>query len=175
MIPFKHDIFFKTGLNLGGRYLRREAVRGIITCENKLLLIFSNINGDFKFPGGGVKSGENHHDALYREIKEECGTELISITGKIGEVVEYNISRDLNYEVFTMTSHYYSCMISNCFGSLQLDEYEEQLGFSPVWISAEDAITANKAVLMKTDYVPPWTPRDTFVLEKLKNELESLK
>ena len=31
------------------------------------LLVFSPVNGDFKFPGGGIEAGETHADALRRE------------------------------------------------------------------------------------------------------------
>lgn len=49
----------------------REAVRGIIKHENKLLMVYSSKDGDYKFPGGGVDVGETHEEALVREIREE--------------------------------------------------------------------------------------------------------
>lgn len=52
-----------------------------------------------------------------------------------------------------------------------MDEYEEKLGFEPVWIDIDSAIEANKAIInTKTYNAPRWTQRELFVLELLKKE-----
>ena len=53
----------------------REAVRAVIVRGNKILMVHST-NRDYKFPGGGIKKGENRIDALKREVKEETGYDL---------------------------------------------------------------------------------------------------
>ena len=46
----------------------REAVRGIIFFNGKLLMI-ENSFGETKLPGGGIEKGENEYQALMREVK----------------------------------------------------------------------------------------------------------
>jgi hypothetical protein len=69
-----------------------------------------------------------------------------------------------------MTSHYYFCDVENGFSSQSLDEYEEDLGFQPVWIHLEDAIKTNKSLLPFT-HKPDWLARETFMLEYLQQVL----
>ncbi len=47
----------------------REAVRAVVIRDGKILMLHSN-KGDFKFPGGGVESGETHKQGLIREVLE---------------------------------------------------------------------------------------------------------
>ena len=42
----------------------REAVRAIILKGEQVLMVYSPVNGDYKFPGGGVQDGEDHQVAL---------------------------------------------------------------------------------------------------------------
>jgi len=51
----------------------RVAVRGVAVSAGRVLMIYSPVNGDYKFPGGGVEDGESHAEALVREIREEAG------------------------------------------------------------------------------------------------------
>lgn len=47
--------------------IERKAAKGIVLAGDKILLIFNN-HGDYKFPGGGLKSGEN----FLMHSKEKC-------------------------------------------------------------------------------------------------------
>ncbi len=38
-------------------------------------------------------------------------------------------------QFFEMTSHYYLCSVIEERGEQHLDKYEEELGFTPIWIS----------------------------------------
>jgi len=42
-----------------------------------------------------------------------------------------------------MTSYYYECEVSKHKTIQQLDDYEQQLDFKPVWISLDEAIRLN--------------------------------
>jgi hypothetical protein len=66
-----------------------------------------------------------------------------------------------------MTSHYYRCDVSGEFGVQKLDDYEQEMGFKPVWIDIVNAIQANKAIL-HSDKVPDWLRREFFVLEYIQ-------
>jgi len=132
-------------------------------------MIFSKKNGDYKFPGGGVKKGEDHRTALIREIKEESGAENVIITKAFGMVIEYDLPIEKEYDLFKMTSRYFLCSIGSIFGIQRLDPYEVDLGFTACWVSIDQALNTNRALLReKYSEMPRWVQRETFVLEKLK-------
>ena len=70
-------IYRNKGANPEGKTFQREAVRGVIFRDGELLMIYSTVNGDYKFPGGGIEADELHAEALQREIQEECGAEKL--------------------------------------------------------------------------------------------------
>lgn len=165
------EIFRKDNVNKYGKAICREAVRGIIPKDGKLLMVYSSKDGDYKFPGGGVNQGESYEEALSREIREECGATLIGINGEFGQTVEYDIANEQEFDIFKMISYYYICEVDSVFGEQCLDDYEAKLGFKPVWIDIESAISANKAILKNKSSIPKWTRRETFVLEEVLSAL----
>jgi len=57
----------------------KDVVGALIEREGFVLLAqraCENLNGKWEFPGGKVKSGETHADALRREIDEELGISI---------------------------------------------------------------------------------------------------
>ena len=56
---------------------RRPSVRGVIIREGKIAMVHSLKYDYYKFPGGGIDSGESHLDALIREVREETGLIVI--------------------------------------------------------------------------------------------------
>ena len=93
-----------------------------------ILMIYSSMGGNYKFPGGGVDEGESHEQALRREVQEECGMSLAKVGREIGSVVEYNLPIEKEYDAFRMISHYYQCDVQDGFGLQKLDGYEKDLG-----------------------------------------------
>jgi 8-oxo-dGTP pyrophosphatase MutT (NUDIX family) len=166
------DIHRCDGINIQGKTIHRNAVRGVILRGQHLLMIYSPAVGDYKFPGGGVQPGESHQQALIREIKEESGALLDLFGENIGAVIEYNRAVEVEYDVFKMTSHYYLCQVGDDFGEQRLDPYEKALGFQPVWVSIDAAISANRS-LLALDKFPEWLRRETFILEYIKHNLIS--
>lgn len=157
-------IYRNKGANPEGKTLQREAVRGIIFRDGKLLLIHSTVNGDYKFPGGGIEADELHVEALQREIQEECGAEMTLVTGEFGQTIEYAHAIKDNFETYKQNSYYYFCQIADEFGELALEDYEEELGFRPEWVEIETALEQNKKVLAESKPAPRWTKREAFVL-----------
>ncbi len=86
-----------------------NVVTGIIWKNDKFLIMLrenkKHLGGLWEFPGGKIKSGENHKDALKREIMEECGLE-VNIETKIGSFKHIYSHFSIN-----MTSFY--CTVQN--------------------------------------------------------------
>jgi len=160
------QIFHKPNLLLNGKTVNREAVRAIILHGNQVLMVYSRLNGDYKFPGGGVEDGEEHATTLRRELMEECGVQLKGILGEFGRVEEYDLAEEEEFDLFLMNSYYYNCEVEDGFGVQNLDDYELEYGFTPEWVTVEHAIAVNRALL---ENPPPniqrWVRRELFVLE----------
>ena len=92
---------------------------------------------------------------------------LLQVGREIGSVLEYIAPQKPDYDVFKMTSYYYQCDVQAGSGVQTLDEYEQDLGFLPVWIDLDQAIQANK-LLLNIPELPDWLRREIFVLEYLK-------
>jgi 8-oxo-dGTP pyrophosphatase MutT (NUDIX family) len=161
------------GLVHQGRRVTREAVRAIIFKGDQLLMIHSDFDGDYKFPGGGIKAGEDHLTALTREVNEESGAVLLPDITEYGKVIEYDHPIEKQFALFVMTSYYYNCRIESQMGIQHLEGYEMDLGFRPEWISISDALAVNQTMLKEhADKVQRWVRRETQVLQILLNEYQ---
>ena len=170
------EIICKNNLKLDGRTIYREAVRGIIYQNGQLLMIYSTQNGDYKFPGGGREADEPLQTTLAREIREECGASLLEITGEFGKVIEYDTPMEKDFDLFKMTSYYFLCRIDSEIGlkEQKLDDYERDLGFTPVWIETNQALKNNLKLLESPERLNPrWTKREAFVLGLLKEQIKN--
>jgi 8-oxo-dGTP pyrophosphatase MutT (NUDIX family) len=168
------EIHRTRGLTPGGRVMKRRAVRGIIYTAPNLLMVYSTENGDYKFPGGGMRRTETHAQALRREIREECGARLTGNLHPFGRVVEYDRAFQSGFDLFMMTSYYYWCRIRGELGHQDLDPYERAMGFKPRWVTLDQAIENNSILLRDhADSCPKWAVRELFVLKELKSVLET--
>lgn len=160
------------GIPHQGRTINREAVRAIILKDNQLLMIQSSCDGDYKFPGGGIKKGESHQSALTREVNEESGARISKLIGEFGCVIEYDRPIEKRFDLFKMTSYYYLVEVELKLGLQHLEEYEYELGFSPEWISIADALAINQTLLRdQPSRIQRWVRRETTVLQLIKNEM----
>lgn len=146
----------------------RQAVRAIIFKDNKILMVHTN-KGDYKFPGGGVNKEEAFEEALMREVCEETGYTVSNVLGKMGVMVERKIDDFEEALMFEMTSHYYLCEVSNIKTAQNLDDYEADLDFQPIWLFIDEAIKINEEILKKdSNDRNPWVDRDTLALKELR-------
>jgi uncharacterized HAD superfamily protein/8-oxo-dGTP pyrophosphatase MutT (NUDIX family) len=154
----------------------RTAVRALVSEARGWLMVHSGVNGDWKFPGGGLEPGETHGQAVARELAEETGHRLGTVDRLRGRAIERWYDPDGGGLVFTMTSWYYDCRLDPGAGagSLRLDGYEAALGFAPAWTSLEAAIEQNRKLLdNRAADLPGWVERDTRVLERLAERKEN--
>ena len=163
------EIHRKKGINVNGKTIHRTAVRAVILRARELLMVYSSNVGDYKCPGGGVEEGESHEQALARELREECGASLLSVDGELGAVIEYNLAEEKDFDIFKMTSYYYFCQAGDDFGAQKLDDYERDLGFKPVWVNIDHAISTNQP-LLNSENPPEWLKREIFMLEYIKEK-----
>ena len=98
-------------VNTDGRQLERVTVRAVVLRGDQLLLVHSRVNGDLMFPGGGIEHGECHRTALARELREECGAELVAVGALLGETREYLPAREVDYDAYCIRSFYYLCQV----------------------------------------------------------------
>lgn len=78
----------------------------IITRDNKIALIKKargGYKGKLDLPGGGIEHTETPLDALYREVKEEIGCNVIS--AKLFDTVSTNIVWEMDTELFEDLHH----------------------------------------------------------------------
>jgi 8-oxo-dGTP pyrophosphatase MutT (NUDIX family) len=162
---FEHTIYRTTKkLNLKGSHEIRNSSRAIIIKENKILMLYSEVELDYKFPGGGIELNETPIECLKRETREEVGANIID-QYLLGNIMEYNEHQ--SYDYFLNLSNYYICGITADYdvttASLNLDQSEKKLGFKPVWVECDIAIKTNE----KQINVLPWVKRENFVLNYL--------
>ncbi len=144
----------------------RVAVRSVIYIKDSVLLVHSN-RGYYKFPGGGVEEMESREESLIREIREETGYVNCQVKYKIGRVMERRIDEYDSNALFQMTSHYYLCeLIDEYKVNQELDDYEHEEQFTPVWIEPEVAIKQNQNIIDQLDQ-NSFLRRENYVLHQL--------
>ncbi|WP_034262736.1 NUDIX domain-containing protein [Actinospica robiniae] len=166
------EIHHAEGLDLAAGVVERTAVRAIVLRGRELLLLHSPHNADYKFPGGGVETGESDDDALRREMLEECGANVTAILEPFGEIVEYSATVEAQAAVFRMVSRYVRCEVDDRFGQQNLEQYERDLELAPVWVDVADAIRLNEAIQRERGaHAARWNRRETLALRSIEREL----
>jgi 8-oxo-dGTP pyrophosphatase MutT (NUDIX family) len=75
--------------------ISRNAAKGVVGHPERMLMI-KTYRHDYKFPGGGVKTGEDLLKALSREIKEETGFSVVNTGDEVGVVYEKRVDIMVN-------------------------------------------------------------------------------
>lgn len=152
--------------NPDGEVVRRPSVRAVIIQDGKVLLVYSTKYGYYNFPGGGFKDEliyerlENFKvdtaiediidikdikETLQREVEEETGYIINPDTiREYGHVLRRQKDFFNENGIFEQDNLYYFCDLSGQMGETDLEEYEREEGYVPVWMDAFDASVNNK-------------------------------
>ena len=109
----------------------RTACRGIIIRDNRLLLSYDTVTGQWMLPGGGLEAGEDERECCIREVAEETGF-LINPTGCVLEIDEY-------YEDFKWVNRYFFGEITGE-TAVHLTDREKEVGMEPRWLPLDEII-----------------------------------
>ena len=124
----------------------RPSVRGIIINNRKVAMVHSLKYDYYKFPGGGIESGESHIDALIREVLEETGLTVIPASiSEYGSVHRIQKSSQNENEVFDQENFYYLCEVTDDKIPQNLDDYENDERFTLEYVMPMTAIMVNRA------------------------------
>ncbi len=64
--------------------------------EKKVFIAQRNdLNGVWQFPQGGIDKGENAKEAMFRELKEEIGTDNVKIIAEYPEWISYDFPQKI--------------------------------------------------------------------------------
>lgn len=153
-----------------GTRVYRPSVRGIIYAQNgKIALVHSKKHHYYKFPGGGIEAGENHMEALIREVKEETGLTVISDSiREFGNVLRVQKGNEAPDAIFEQENFYYTCKVEAGVGTQMLDSYEEEAQFELCYVTLEEAIAENAAYQCDDLFAQLMIDRDRRVLELIK-------
>lgn len=146
-----------------GTVFHRKAVRGIVRHKDKYLVIHGKY-GDYKFPGGGMKDGEELRDTLLREVREETGYRVAPES--IADYILVHEKRKGDPEdLLEMDSWYYFCDVGETIYARNLDDYEKEYRYQAAWMALPDIIRGNESV-ERYEKVP-WVVRETMVMREL--------
>ena len=109
----------------------REACRGVVIKNEKVLLTYEVNTDQWFIPGGGLEDKESMQECCVRELAEETGC-VIKINQQYLTINEY-------YGEWLFVSHYHVC---DYIGETKrnLTEREIEVGLEPRWISLREAV-----------------------------------
>jgi 8-oxo-dGTP pyrophosphatase MutT (NUDIX family) len=167
-----HESITQPVQDQGLKVLDREAARGIVLQDDKILLMYTERYDDFSFPGGGIDAGEDPVLGLRRELAEEAGAHDVYVLGPFGKITEYLPCWKPDWDLMYQTSYWYHCELAGELQANQLEHYEIANGMAVHWVDIQQAIVHNQQVMARR---PPTMGlaigRETHVLQRVAEEL----
>ena len=152
------------------RTFTRDSARSIIFRNGKIAMIHSQKYDYYKFPGGGIESGENPIEAMIRETQEEAGLTVIPESiQEYGYVHRIQKSDRDPSECFVQDNYYYVCDAVEGLASQNLDAYEKAESYQLEYVDPAFAIEKNRKV-KDSPYNRMMFEREARVLEMLLSE-----
>ena len=136
LFKFKDDQYPFTGVTH-----TREVVRAVLLDENNNICLEKIEDDDmfghrdyYETPGGGVKEGETHAQALNRETSEELGfaSEIVCFLGEVDDF--YNLIKRENHNYFYLAKRTNKTQ-------QKLEPGEKQRIAKIIWVSIDEAIS----------------------------------
>lgn len=109
----------------------RNASRGIVISDGRILMTRESVTDTWMIPGGGLEEGETWADCVQRELEEETGY-LVEPEECVLEIHEY-------YEDCRYVSRYFRCDVKGR-TEMHLTRAETEAGAEPVWADPEEMI-----------------------------------
>lgn len=160
--------------SLEGKGFERLAGRAIILRGQEILLLYTKRYDDYSFPGGGIDPHEDIETGLARELAEEIGAVSYKVLSYLGEIEEYRPYYKEEYDFMHMISHYYVCQLTGPLVDVQLEDYEIKNGMERRWISLQDAIDHNEALMAsQSEAIGLSIERETYVLKLIQDQMEA--
>lgn len=123
----------------------RDSARSVIIRGKKIAMVHSARFDCYKFPGGGIESGEDPVSAMIRETREESGLVVLPETVReYGYVHRIQRSGIDEAECFIQDNYYYLCRAADETASRKLDGYEAEEGYTLEYVEPETAIRKNR-------------------------------
>lgn len=132
-------------INLNQPFETRETIRGICIKDDSILVVYPKDELIYGIPGGGIDRGENHFEALKREMNEEVGASSIKIIKPFGRMTCFRKMYDSD-QIFVPTHNLYLIDIE-AFEKQNLIDYELSLGLSYKFVNIDEAIKTNELAL----------------------------
>lgn len=158
----------------GDSVFRRPSARGIIFDDcGRIALVYSQIEKYYKFPGGGIREGEDKKEALIREVREETGLIVIpDSVEEFGSVLRRQKSIIEPHTIFEQENFYYTCRVESRIAEQNLDDYEEKAGFVLQFVYLDEAIRVNARYSTEDYFDEIMIRRDTKLLQLIKEKIE---
>ena len=148
----------------------RNSARSIIIRGGRVAMVHSLKYDYYKFPGGGIETGEDPVDAMIRETREEAGLAVIPETVReYGIVHRIQKSDKDETECFEQDNYYYLCEAKDEPVSQELDEYEAKESYRLEFMDPAAAAQKNRSV-RESPYSRLMLEREARVLELLQSE-----
>ena len=151
-----------------GSVYSRPSARAVIIKDGKIAMVYSKKYNYYKFPGGGIETGEYMEDALIREVLEETG--LCVIRDSIQEYGQvHRIQKGTKEDIFIQDNYYFLCSVKKDIEQQNLDKYEADEGFTLEFLKPQLAIDVNRETILD-DFTQIMLEREALVLELLIQE-----
>ena len=150
----------------------RPSARGIIVNDGKIALVYSVRDRYYKFPGGGIRSGEDARKALVREVGEEVGLTVIPDSiAEFGSVMRRQRSIPYSDTLFEQENFYYTCRVEDTILEQNLDDYERDAEFVLRYTDIHDAIRVNDVFSSDDSFDEIMIKRELRVLQIIREAM----